>query len=84
MAAAVQKAVAIPPTSVVFRRQRMQFLVTNGHVECPACGLQLVKVREQDRRVHIMHHPATEFCSCNNKMLRIDRISGYGEVHGNA
>ena len=28
-----------------------QFIVTNGFVECPACGLHLTKLAEQDRRV---------------------------------
>jgi hypothetical protein len=62
----------------------MQMIILNGNVECPACGLTLTKIREQDRRVHIMHHPPTEFCSSSDKNLRVDRLNGYSEIFAHA
>lgn len=62
----------------------MQFIVQNGIVECPACGLQLTKVKEQDKRVHVMRHPSTALCSCGGKLLRVDRLNGYGELQNYA
>jgi len=62
----------------------MHFIIMNGTIECPACGLQLRKVGEQDKRVHYMVHPETAFCSCSSKKLRIDRYNGFGEVMANA
>jgi hypothetical protein len=55
------------------------FIVQTGIVECPACGIGLVKKREQDGRVHIMKHEGAEFCSLHNRLFRVDRLSGYGE-----
>ena len=56
-----------------------QFILLNGFIECPACGLYLTKEREQDGRVGIMRHPLAKMCSLSQKLMRVDRINGYGE-----
>ena len=62
----------------------MQLLIRDGHVECPACGLLYEKVKEQDKRVHVMHHPIAPLCSLTNRSVRVDRLTGYGEIYGEA
>lgn len=57
----------------------MQFIILNGTVECPACGLQLTKQREYDRRVAVMRHEATPICSLHDKSFRVDRLNGNAE-----
>lgn len=55
------------------------FIIQSGIVECPACGIGLVKKKEFDKRVAIMLHEGAEFCSLYRRLYRVDRISGYAE-----
>lgn len=55
-----------------------QFIVLNGTVECPACGVFLKTVREQDKRVAVMNHDKVVTCVLSGE-FRVDRLNGYGE-----
>lgn len=61
-----------------------QFIVSSGGVECPACGLQLTKQREYDRRVAIMKHESTPICSMHDRLFRVDRLNGNAEEYHEA
>ena len=57
----------------------MHFIIQSGFVECPACGTFLEKKRDQDKRVSIMQHSPTKFCSMHDKLYRVDRLNGNAE-----
>jgi len=57
----------------------MQFISISGHVECPACGIALKLVSEQDQRVASMKHEGDLSCNLRDRMFRVDRNTGYGE-----
>jgi len=62
----------------------MQLIAQAGIVECPACGLHLSKVREQDGRVAIMKHDGSRLCSLFNRQFRVDRLTGNAEEYHEA
>jgi hypothetical protein len=57
----------------------MQFISICGHVECPACGLALNLISEQDHRVAMMRHEGEIACTLKTQLFRVDRNTGYGE-----
>ena len=60
--------------------QLLASLRENGtfEISCPGCDSLLTTIREQDKRVHIMLHPAAH-CRWSNQKLRVDLLSGYAE-----
>lgn len=62
----------------------MQFLPASdklgNRIKCPVCDSLLETVKEQDHRVHIMHHPLTAACPWSDKAFRVDRLTGYAET----
>jgi uncharacterized Zn finger protein (UPF0148 family) len=57
----------------------MQFIAISGHVECPACGITLRLISEQDQRVATMKHDGDLSCTLRQRMFHVDRNTGYGE-----
>lgn len=57
----------------------VQFLCAYRRIECPACGLALTVISEQDERVAQMRHGAA-LCNISNRVYRVDRETGYAEV----